>query len=103
MTNVRMIDDPLIGIEGDLKIITLEPGKVEGEFLTTNDYGRGVYFLSEVKEDSRFLLITTAPPSFFKNLCANYITAIVARLMIYRDRFCIADIAIPNAIPPSWL
>ena len=53
------MDDPLIGIEGDLKITTLEPGKVEGEFHATNDDGRGVYFLSEVKEDSRFLLITT--------------------------------------------
>ena len=51
--------DPLLGIEGDLRIITLEPGKVEGEFLAANDDGRGVYFLSEVKKDSRFLLITT--------------------------------------------
>ena len=51
--------DPLIGTEGDLKITTLEPGKVEGEFVATNDDSRGVYFLSEVKEDSRFLLITT--------------------------------------------
>ena len=51
--------DPLIGIDGDLKITTREPGKVEGEFLATNDDDRGVYFLSEVKEDSGFLLITT--------------------------------------------
>ena len=32
---------------------------MEGEFVATNDENRGVYFLSEVKEDSRFLLITT--------------------------------------------
>ena len=40
------VDDPLIGIDGDLKITTLEPGKVEGEFLATNDDFRGVYFLT---------------------------------------------------------
>ena len=27
------VDDPLIGIDGDLKITTLEPGKVEGELM----------------------------------------------------------------------
>ena len=27
------VDDPLIGIDGNLKITTLEPGKVEGELM----------------------------------------------------------------------
>lgn len=46
--------------EGHLRIITLEPGKVEGEYRrAASKDGSGVYFLSEVKEDSRLLLITT--------------------------------------------
>ena len=53
------IHDPNFGIQGDLRIITLEPEKVEGEFIAATHNGRGVYFLSEVKEDSRSLLITT--------------------------------------------
>ena len=45
--------------EERLRIITLEPGKVEGEYRATGDDDNGVYFLSEVRKDSRFLLITT--------------------------------------------
>eukprot|EP00731_Ephydatia_muelleri_P021083 Em0013g810a len=45
--------------QGHLRIITLEPGKVEGEYRAAGDDDSGVYFLSEVKKDSRFLLITT--------------------------------------------
>ena len=47
--------------EGHLRVLTLEPGKVEGEYRATGceDESAGVYFLSEVKEKSRFLLITT--------------------------------------------
>ncbi|KAL5460081.1 hypothetical protein EMCRGX_G033500 [Ephydatia muelleri] len=54
------VDKSIKGVnrEGHLRIITLEPGKVEGEYNAAGD--DGIYFLSEVKEDSRFLLITTS-------------------------------------------
>ena len=42
---------------GHLRVLTLEPEKVEGEYRTAE--GAGVYFLSEVKEESRLLLIAT--------------------------------------------
>ena len=45
--------------EEHLRIITLEPGKVEGEYRPAGDDESGVYFLSEVRKDSRSLLITT--------------------------------------------
>ena len=56
------VDKPIKGVnrEGHLRIITLEPGKVEGEYSAAGDDGSGIYFLSEVKDDSRFILITTS-------------------------------------------